>query len=73
MMSETGRLISCPDCGSSMSRRAIACVKCGAPNERLENDHQEIEAKANEQISVWEFIGIMVIFFVFVVPILSSC
>ena len=48
-MSETDRLISCPDCGASMSRRAPACVKCGAPNERLENERQEIEAKEKEE------------------------
>jgi hypothetical protein len=26
-------LIQCPDCGTSISDRAVACVKCGAPVE----------------------------------------
>jgi hypothetical protein len=26
-------LVECPDCGTSISDRALACVKCGAPVE----------------------------------------
>ncbi len=48
-MSDTDRLISCPDCGAAMSKRAPACVKCGEPNERLENERQEIEKKQDEE------------------------
>ena len=32
-MSVNDNLISCSDCGAPMSKRAPACVKCGAPNE----------------------------------------
>jgi DNA-directed RNA polymerase subunit RPC12/RpoP len=28
---ELSPLITCPDCGSTVSRRAAACPKCGAP------------------------------------------